>query len=110
MTVVVRAWRLVAFVVFYLWELVAANALIAFEVVTPRRHLRPGLIAVPVRVESALHVTLLANLISLTPGTLTIDVSPDARVLYVHGMHVKSPEHLRTQIRKLEDRLLGVVT
>lgn len=104
-----RVVRLLGFLVWYLWELIEANAYVAWEVATPGTFSRPGIIACPVRARSALELTLLANLITMTPGTLTLEISPDERILYVHGLHVHSPAQLRERVRDLEGRLLGVL-
>jgi multicomponent Na+:H+ antiporter subunit E len=76
------------FAVFYLWQLILANIRVAYDVVTPKHYMRPGVIAVPLDVRTDAEITLLANLITLTPGTLSLDLSPDQRILYVHDMYV----------------------
>ncbi len=101
--------RAVGFVFFFLWELVLANAYVAYEVATPRLDITPGIIRVPIRSDSDLEVTMLANLITLTPGTLTIEVARDHSALFVHGFNVSSPENLRASVGKLEDKLLRVL-
>lgn len=105
----VRIGRGLWFLAYYLWELVVANAVIAWEVMTPRHYMRPGIIRVPIRSRSDLEVTLLANLISFTPGTLSLEVADDRSALYVHALHLVSPQHLRTRLWRMEDRLLGVL-
>lgn len=103
---VVLALRLVAL---FLAELVAANAMVAWEVMTPRQSIRPGIIRVPLRARSDVEITLLANLISLIPGTLSLEVSDDRTALFVHGLHVDSPEQLRKRVGRLESRILEVL-
>jgi multicomponent Na+:H+ antiporter subunit E len=68
----------------------------------------PGVVGLPLRARTDAEITTLANLISLTPGTLSLDVSPDRRVLYVHAMDLEEgPEALRADIRNtLESRVL----
>lgn len=105
-----RVWRLVAFGPFFLRELVAANLRVAYDVVTPAHRMRPGVVAVPLDAETDVEITLLAALITLTPGTLTLDVSDDRRVLYIHAMFLSDPERLRRQIKDgIERRLLEVL-
>jgi multicomponent Na+:H+ antiporter subunit E len=100
--------RFIAFLPFFLRELVLANVQVALEVITPTNRMRPGIIRVPLRVRSDLQIMLFANLISLTPGTLTLEVTEDRSSLYVHGLHVKDPEDFRSKMGALEDRLLRV--
>ena len=93
------------FVVFYLWELLAANIRVALSVISPGR-LRPGIVAVPLDVESDAEIALLVNLVTLTPGTISLDVSADRRVLYIHAIDLGDPEQFRHEIKdKFERRV-----
>lgn len=82
--------KVVGFVGFYLWELLIANVRMARDVLSPRLQVRPAIIALPLdmHTDSDSEIALLANLISLTPGTLTIDISNDRRTLYIHAVNV----------------------
>lgn len=104
-----RPWRVIGFLVFYLGQLIVANAYVAWEVVSPGRTMRPGVIGVEMVARTPLEITLLANLITLTPGTISLDVDEERWVLYVHGLHVRDPESFRQRIGALEDRLLRVL-
>jgi multicomponent Na+:H+ antiporter subunit E len=97
----------IRFVLFFLWELLVANVRVAVDVLTIRPRMRPRIIAVPLDAHSHLEVTMLANLISLTPGTLSLDVATDRRVLYIHAMYAEDPNAVRREIKTgLERRLL----
>jgi len=109
MKILRRALKVTFLVLAFCRDLLVANALVAWEVVTPRHYMRPGIIAVPLRAKTDVEITLLANLITLTPGTLSIDVSDDRSTLFVHGLHITSPDSLRAQVRRLEDRVLGAM-
>src|SRR5690606_9223364 len=84
--------KVISFVFFFLYELIKANLQVAYEVVTPHYNMSPGIVKVPLDAETDLEISFLANLISLTPGTLSIDVSDDKKVLYVHSMYIKDKE------------------
>lgn len=105
-----KLWQLVAFVVYFLGEIVRANLRVARDVVT-RAHLSsPGILAISLEAKTPLEITLLANLITLTPGSMSLDVSPDRRTLYVHEMFAADPEAARREIQNgLERRLLEVL-
>lgn len=77
---------------FFLVELVKSSIRVAWDVIRPQSKARPGIIAVPLDTTSDLQTTVLANLISLTPGSLSLDVSEDQKTLYVHLMFVGSVE------------------
>ena len=95
---------------FFLWQLLLSNLRVAYDVITPQLHMRPGIIAVPLDAKTDQEITLLANLITLTPGTLSLDVSEDRSVLYVHAMFVDSPDKVRNSIKNgFERRLLELI-
>jgi multicomponent Na+:H+ antiporter subunit E len=92
--------QIVRFAGLFLWELVRANLRVAYEVVTPKLRMRPGIVAIPLDLTSDAAITLLANLITLTPGALSLDVSPDRTVLYVHTMYMHDAEAFRQEIKE----------
>lgn len=105
----VRVARLPGFALFFLKELAIANLAVAAAVLSPADRLRPAIVAVPLTLDRDAEIALLANLITLTPGTLSLDVSPDRRTLYVHAMTTASPDDLRREIRQgFERRILEV--
>lgn len=95
---------------YYLASFLRANALVTWEILRPRSSIDPAIVRVPLRLTNPWHIVVYANLISLTPGTLTLDVSEDHEALYVHGLDVTSADELRARLAKLEDRLLEVLT
>lgn len=97
---------------FFLVELFKANLKIAYDVVTPytHYHMNAGIVAVPLTANTEVEITFLANLITLTPGTLCIDVSDDKSVMYVHFMYFKDEKEARRQIKEgFEKRLLEIL-
>ena len=95
---------------FFLWELVLANWSVALAVLFPARRVRPAIVAVPLDVRSDAGITLLANLVTLTPGSLSVDLSDDRRTLYVHALSAPDPEALVRQIKSgFERRVLEVL-
>ncbi len=95
----VRTLQAVEFLAFFLCELVLANIRLAWSVMGPLGRLRPGVVAVPLDIESDAAIAVLANLITLTPGTLSLDVSSDGKVLFVHAVGAQSPQALRRAIK-----------
>lgn len=105
-----RLPRAIRFAGFFLWQLWLSNLRVAYDVVTPRLYMQPGIVAVPLDARTDEEITLLANLITLTPGTLSLNVSDDRRTLYVHAMFVDSPERVRERIKNgFERRLLELL-
>ncbi|APO66873.1 Na+/H+ antiporter subunit E [Rhizobium gallicum] len=82
----------------FLKELARSAWTVARTVLRPRMEIRPGIFAFPLTVDRDLEITLLANLITLTPGTLSVDVSEDRRTLYVHALDCADPEATKRAI------------
>ena len=103
-------FRALAFLGFYIGELLISSLRVAYDVLTPTFHMRPRIIPVPLDVQSEGEITLLANLISLSPGSLTLDVSPDRRTLQVHVMYAgDGVEAAAQQIKQnLERRIIAL--
>jgi multicomponent Na+:H+ antiporter subunit E len=92
--------------------LVLANLRVAYDVLTPGYRMRPGVIAIPLDARTDAEITLLANLITLTPGTLSLDVSSDRSVLYIHIMYIDNDDlaEVRRRIKTgFERRVLEVL-
>lgn len=90
------------FVGYFLVKLVEASVVVGIEVVTPHNRIRTGIVAVPLRGASDTLVTLVADAVTLTPGTLTLEVSRNPPTLYVHVLHLGDIEAVRREIRHLE--------
>jgi multicomponent Na+:H+ antiporter subunit E len=106
---IAQVLELIAFVI---WELILANLRVAYDVLTPGYGMRPGVVGVPLDARTDAEITLLANLITLTPGTLSLDVSSDRRVLYIHVMYIDDDdlEEVRRKIKSgFERRVLEVL-
>lgn len=105
----VRTARIIGFVLFYVWEFLKANATVLWEIFTPGIRATPAVIALPLRCRRPVEIASMANLISLTPGTLALEVALDPPTLYVHGMFVADPDGFVADLRVLEDRLLAAM-
>lgn len=89
-----RAYAWARLVVMFHYELIVSSVEVAWDVLTPRHRARPAIIDVPLDVRSDAGILLVTNLISLTPGTLSLDVTDDRRTLKVHAMFADDPEEL----------------
>ncbi len=88
-----------SFAGYFFLQLLLANIRVFINVLSPVSRLRPSIVAIPLDLETDAAITLLANVITLTPGTLTLDVSDDRSVLYVHAIHVDDPEAFRAETK-----------
>jgi multicomponent Na+:H+ antiporter subunit E len=92
----------------FLWELLTANLDVAYRTVAPSMPIDPEVIVVPLRLETDLAVTVIANSITLTPGTLTMDYDEERNALYVHAIDGRNPDAVVAPIRRWEDYALVI--
>lgn len=81
-------WIAIRFVALVLWDIVLANLILAVRLLGPHRKLQPAFMVLPLDIEQDFTITLLASTISLTPGTVSADLSMDRRYLLIHCLHV----------------------
>ena len=101
--------KLISFILFFLWDLTKANARVAYDVLTPTHLMRPGVIAIPLDIKDEAGITIFANLITVTPGSLALDVSSDRKVLYVHLMYLDDEASQLAELKALEARVLNLL-
>ena len=94
-----RPWVLLRFLALVLMDIVLANLVVARLILGRPERLRPAFIEVPLELESDLAISLLANTICLTPGTVSAHLSPDRRTLLVHALDAPDPEAVRAAIK-----------
>jgi len=105
-----RIPRIISFIFFFIYELVKANIEVAYDVITPKFYMKPGVVAVPLTVTTDLEITFLANLITLTPGTCSLDVSEDKKTLYVHAMYIHNKQQFIASIKNgFEKRIIEIM-
>ncbi|CDZ43174.1 Na+/H+ antiporter subunit E [Neorhizobium galegae] len=93
-----RLGRILSLLALFLKELALSAWKVAVLVVSPRMDLKPGIFAFPLTVTRDFEITLLANLITLTPGTLSVDVSEDRKSLFVHAIDCSDIEATKRDI------------
>lgn len=101
--VLVRPLASLYFLGFVLYKLVEANLYLAWEIVTPRNRINVGVVAVPLRTESTTAAMIVANVITLTPGSITIESLGSPPTLYVNVMHLHDVERVRRDLLHIEE-------
>lgn len=97
---VTRVKRILALLALFLKELALSAWKVAVLVASPKLDVKPGILALPLDVDRDGEITLLANLITLTPGTLSIDVSDDHKTLFIHAIDCSDPDGIRHDIKE----------
>jgi len=100
----------VTFSLFYLKEVIISNLRVAKDALTPNPKLHPGIIGVPVGHYTDRQIWALASLLTMTPGTISIEVDETTRVLYLHTLYLKpSADDLRAQIKRDYERPVSIL-
>ncbi len=89
MKIIRKLFSILVFIPYYIFEVVSSNMRVAYDILTPANHFSPAIISIPLKPMSDLQLLVLTNLVTMTPGTLTMDVTPDRRQLIVHAMYVR---------------------
>lgn len=104
-----RLWACLTLSVIFLRELARSSVSVAAAAFAPQPNFSPAIIAMPLRVRTDMGITMLANLISLTPGTTSLHVSEDRSLLYLHCLDAASEEAVIADIRAtFEDRIRAI--
>ncbi|MEE6187620.1 MULTISPECIES: Na+/H+ antiporter subunit E [Chitinophagaceae] len=106
-----RLPKIFSFFFYFLYLLLKANVQVAYDVITPKYFFTPGVVRYPLSDDmSDFEINVLSTFISLTPGTLILDVSEDKKALYIHVMYIKSPEQFVHSVKTgIEKRLLEIL-
>ncbi|MFT5060993.1 MAG: multicomponent K+:H+ antiporter subunit E [Dinoroseobacter sp.] len=107
-----RLGRMITYSLIVIWDIIVANIEVAWIVLTvPNAKLKPAWVAIPLELREPEAITLLAGTITLTPGTVSADLSDQGHSLLVHVLHTDDPEAVRDDIKtRYERRLLEIFT
>ena len=86
----VRLWRFGVYVLVLFWEILKANVDVAYRVLHPRLPIKPGIVVIKTNLSQDAAKVILANSITLTPGTFTLDIQGDE--LLIHWIYVRSED------------------
>lgn len=95
-----RVWYWIKLIVLFHYELIVSSLAVLWDIVTPTHRARPAIIEMPLDVKSDAGILLVTNLISLTPGTLSLDVSEDRKTLSLHAMFADDPDAVCRQLKQ----------
>lgn len=101
-----RIFRVIGFIFFYFREILFSSLFVAWDIVTPKDYTKPGIVEVPVDLKNEMAILAFANLVSMTPGSLTVDLSSDRKKMYVHVMYLYDKEaYIKKTKEQLEKRI-----
>lgn len=92
----------------FLWEMIKANLHVAYIVINPALPIRPGIVKIKTNLTKDSALTVLTNSITLTPGTLTVDINPESHEIYIHCIEVTSTD-VGENTREIGGRFEGLI-
>ncbi len=105
-----RVPKIIYLGLYFIYEMIKANIQVAYDVITPKYFFKPGIVRYPMNANTDLEINLLSTFISLTPGTLILDISEDKKTLYIHVMYLKDKRTFIKETKNgIEKRLLEIL-
>ncbi len=104
-----RLYFFIGFIFIYLGKLIQANLYIAYDIISLRMHINPGFIRIPLILKSDTGLLLFSNLLSMTPGTLSIHIDNKKEVMLVHVLYRKNDKITISEIQKLQEKIKRIV-
>lgn len=104
-----RVPKIIGFVLYFLYEMIVANLQVAYDVITPKYFFKPGIVHFPLKATSDLEINLLSMFISLTPGTIFLDVSDDKKSIIIHVMYLEDREKFVVKMKNSERKILDIL-
>lgn len=101
-----KPFTIIRYVLMVLGDIVVANFEVARLVIGSAKNLNPAFVAVPLEIEHGLPITILSSTVSLTPGTVSAEISEDKKWLYVHVLNLTDKDELITLIKQRYERPL----
>ena len=105
MKLFLKFYYAIAFIIFYLSKLIEANLIIAYDILTPQLSINPGFIKVPLTLKSNFGMLLFSNLLSMTPGSLSIDIADDKKTMLVHVLYQTTEEKMLKEFEGMQDKI-----
>jgi multicomponent Na+:H+ antiporter subunit E len=105
-----RVLAVIRLLFIFIKELILSNIAVLKVILKPKLDVRPGIFALETELERDWEITVLANLITLTPGTLVIDISPENKVLYIHAMDIPDVEEAIKSIKNTFEKAIMEVS
>jgi len=110
MKIIKKAYYIVEFIVIYIVKLVQSNMYIAYDILTPKMRTKPDFIYVPITIKSDFGLLLFSNLVSMTPGSLTIDIDKEKAFIEIHVLYNQNKENVLKEIETIQNKINYLVS
>jgi multicomponent Na+:H+ antiporter subunit E len=105
-----RVFAVISLILLFLKELILSNISVLKTLLRPKLDIKPGIFALPTDLKKDWEITLLANLITLTPGTLVVDISYDNKILYIHTLDIPDVDEAIDDIKNTFEKAIMEVS
>ncbi|EDL63452.1 Na+/H+ antiporter subunit E [Bacillus sp. SG-1] len=105
-----RVFAVISLLLLFLKELILSNISVLKTILKPRLDIKPGIFELPTELKTDWEITLLANLITLTPGTLVVDISYDNKILYIHTLDIPDVDEAVNDIKNTFEKAIMEVS
>lgn len=104
-----RIYLIAVFILFYTRELIVASLLLTRDIFSPGLSFSHGIVKIEIDLKSDLALLAFINLLSMTPGSLTLDLSSDRKFVYIHSMYLRDIERFKHDVKvKFEQRIKAI--
>lgn len=100
-----RTWGLSLLAIWTTGAIAVASMQVARDIINPSAALKPGVVIVPLHLHTPTQLAVWTSLINLTPGTLTVEITPDLSEAWVHSLYAGDPQELKEELRELQNRV-----
>lgn len=105
MNIFKKLYYIITFIAIYIVMLIKSNFVIAYDILSPKMYNRPAFIRVPLTVKSEFGLLLFSNLLSMTPGTLAIDITEDRKIMLVHILYRRTKNETLVEIEEIQQKI-----
>ncbi len=109
MKAIKKIYLVISFLIFYLLKLIQANIYIAYDILTPKMYTNPGFVWIPLKVNSDIGILLLSNLLSMTPGTLSVDIDHERKKLLIHCLYNTLDRNVVAEIEEMQNKIIKLI-
>jgi multicomponent Na+:H+ antiporter subunit E len=100
-----KIFLMIGFIFYYLLKLIQSNIFIAYDILTPKMHTKPAFMEVPLKLKTDMGILLFSNLLSMTPGTLSMDISRDKKKVLVHVLYYSTDELMQKDFDGIQEKI-----
>jgi len=100
-----KIFLIIEFFFYYLLKLIQSNIFIAYDILTPKMHTKPAFMEVPLKLKTDMGILLFSNLLSMTPGTMSMDISRDKKKVLVHVLYYSTDELMQKDFDGIQEKI-----